>query len=216
MELGNLIFGHSRGTYPIERNVGFEEALYRLFEAVSPKSDTSWREYGIEFENETFSIFPYYWGGCTCRYHEKEMEWSRKNPHQKTCSLQMFETYEEELEKTGITSTDDRTEMEWEKRMAAFGKEKGYDDWEKAQYTCTCGNDDAFEKWIQDNAHEAKCPLLKPNFHYKPNNFRIEWYKYPLRDAYMSGQKLTLDEFERVIDECIESLSNEKRSSTKE
>ena len=38
MELGNLMFGNSRGEYPIGRDgCGFEEELYRLFDAYSPK-----------------------------------------------------------------------------------------------------------------------------------------------------------------------------------
>lgn len=66
MELGNMLFGNSRGEFPIERSTGFETELDRLFDAYAPDRDTSWREYGVAFENNVFSVFPYYWGDCDC------------------------------------------------------------------------------------------------------------------------------------------------------
>ncbi|HUU87104.1 MAG TPA: hypothetical protein VMX17_05050 [Candidatus Glassbacteria bacterium] len=66
MELGNAMFGNSRGEFPIERGAGFESELSRLFDAYAPDRDSSWREYGVAFENDTFSVFPYYWGECDC------------------------------------------------------------------------------------------------------------------------------------------------------
>jgi hypothetical protein len=63
MELGNSLFGHSRGKYPLSRGKGFEEVLDRIFEVCAPNN----RMYGETFENEVFAIFPYYWGDCTCR-----------------------------------------------------------------------------------------------------------------------------------------------------
>ncbi len=66
MELGNALFGHSRGKYPLSRGKGFEDALNHLFEVCAPGTDTSGRVYGVEFENDVFAIFPYYWGSCTC------------------------------------------------------------------------------------------------------------------------------------------------------
>ncbi len=62
MELGNALFGHSRGKYPLSRGKGFEEVLDSLLEACAPNN----RMYGEAFENEIFAIFPYYWGDCTC------------------------------------------------------------------------------------------------------------------------------------------------------
>lgn len=61
MEIGNAIFGHSRGEWPIPRSTGFEHELIRLFEAYAPKRDKSWREYGVEFSNDVFEVHPYCW-----------------------------------------------------------------------------------------------------------------------------------------------------------
>ena len=44
-----------------------------------------------------------------------------------------------------------------------------------------------------------------PNFVYKPENVKITWYKYPLRDSFCSHD-LTLDQFKEMIDKCIESI----------
>ena len=66
MELGNAIFGNSRGEHPVPRTEELYSELVRLFDAIDPERDNSWREYGVEFENDTFSTMPYWWDDCTC------------------------------------------------------------------------------------------------------------------------------------------------------
>jgi len=66
MELGNMMFGNSRGEYPVERLDRYYYEFERLFNAYAPDRNNLWREYGVEFENDTFWVFPYYWGDCTC------------------------------------------------------------------------------------------------------------------------------------------------------
>ena len=46
-----------------------------------------------------------------------------------------------------------------------------------------------------------------PNFIYKPDGFRMCWYKYPLRSCY-ANRGITLDIFERMVDDCSDSLSS--------
>ena len=63
MELGNMIFGHSRGEFAVERLPSWTNAIYKLVEAIEPK----YCEYPLfgtipEFENEVFAIRPYWWG----------------------------------------------------------------------------------------------------------------------------------------------------------
>ena len=48
----------------------------------------------------------------------------------------------------------------------------------------------------------------KPNFIYKPDGFRMCWYKYPLRSCYAS-RDITLDVFEKMIDACVKSLETQ-------
>lgn len=46
-----------------------------------------------------------------------------------------------------------------------------------------------------------------PNFIYKPDGFRMQWYKYPLRSCY-ANRGITFDVFERMIDSCVQSLES--------
>lgn len=85
MEFGNMIFGNSRGEFPVSRSAGYYEELIRLFEAYAPARVNFWREYGEEFENDVFSVFPYFWGTCECGYDEKEHQWSKENKHEESC-----------------------------------------------------------------------------------------------------------------------------------
>lgn len=81
MELGNLIFGNSRGKYPVNRSwqdafvyklydMGFdsygfpkyEEHKYKgEFKTIRSKYDPE-EDYITYFENDTFILMPYYWG----------------------------------------------------------------------------------------------------------------------------------------------------------
>jgi len=80
MELGNMAFGNSRGEWPMPRHAGFEEELLRLFDAYAPNRNDNWREYGVEFENNTFWVSPYFWGDCTCDdEHEADCPCLRDN-----------------------------------------------------------------------------------------------------------------------------------------
>ena len=117
MELGNAIFGSSRGFHEIKHRRVFESILIPFMEEVGVGD----RGYDKEpdatyatFDNEVFTIRPYYWG------------------------------------------EDDK--------IASL-----------------------------------------PNFIYKPTNFEIQWYKYPLRDSYMN-QNITVEQFKEIINNCRKSL----------
>lgn len=90
MELGNLIFGHSRGLYPIERK-SFEEffgqKFTELLDAVHCDSyghymgnNPAFKSLLGGFKCEFFEINPYYWGECDC-------DASSGSPHKSYCSL---------------------------------------------------------------------------------------------------------------------------------
>lgn len=126
MELGNMMFGNSRGEFEVPRGAGFEDELSRLFKAYAPDEDELMREYGVRYENDTFAVRPYYWGACDCGVYEEE-------DCKETCSLRL------------------------------------------------------------------------PNFHHKPSGYKLDWYKYPLRDSY-ANKDLSLKEFTAIIDDCIASV----------
>jgi len=232
MELGNAVFGNSRGEFPIERGAGFEEELFRLFNAYAPDRDNSWREYGVEFENDVFMVFPYYWGECTCGFDDYEFT----EKHSANC-------YQTELEKEklkngwikgkygflkyaggGLKFGDDpgkSWEIEQQKEreiIKKLYKKRGWDTksknwWHGCAVRCDCDYNERYEKWLKKigypDGHKKDCLLVKPNFLYKPTGFQIQWYKYPLRDSY-SNQPITLKEFREIINECIKSLKSKQ------
>jgi hypothetical protein len=84
-EIGNILFDRCDGGFEVPRGAGFEEELQRLFDAVEPDRDKSWRDYGPSFESGTFQIWPYSWCDCDCGYNAVEAEWSKGNQHREDC-----------------------------------------------------------------------------------------------------------------------------------
>lgn len=60
--------------------------------------------------------------------------------------------------------------------------------------------------WGEDDNEEASLP----NFHYKPTDFRIDWYKYAFRDSYMN-QDLSESEVREIFKKCAESISGQTK-----
>ena len=187
MELGNIVFGNSRGEFPIKRRAGWEDELIRLFDAYAPDRYNEWREYGVNFENNTFSVMEYWWGDCTCG------AWCPQ--HSEDCDI-----------------TTKRSDWIADRLHWASGEadERGFaevdlsriPDYPVPPPECTCGADGA---WEEREEHDEDCNLVRPNFLHKPTGFEIQWYKYPLRDSY-KNMNITLEQFREIISDCIESL----------
>ena len=58
MELGNLVFGHSRGNWSVPREDAYEQPLVELFEELLPECVP----YGTDFDNDVFTMRTYWWG----------------------------------------------------------------------------------------------------------------------------------------------------------
>jgi hypothetical protein len=262
MEIGNLLFGNSRGRFHVERGVGFENELSRLFDAYSPDRDTSWREYGEEFENDTFAVFPYYWGDCTCGYERRwsvaSDAWEKGNPHADNCYQIELKAREGKYDRESGYAEIDRAAFGGDHSLmsgfdnefkpvevdgvvvgqswvGAARKDAAMDEWRKAydkrqkfmeglyrdlcaKYKqskfgcavhCTCGRDKRYAEFLATDQHDAQCPIVRPNFLYKPTGLIIDWYKYPLRDSY-SNQPLELTALRGVIDACVASVGGKQ------
>lgn len=48
----------------------------------------------------------------------------------------------------------------------------------------------------------------QPNFIYKPAEFKMCWYKYPLRSCF-ANRNIEFDEFEKMVDACVKSLETQ-------
>lgn len=213
MELGNIIFGNSRGSHPVDRGLQDEFCSYMEemgFDSYGYHPTAYWA-----FENEVFRIQPYYWGGCTCGFEERDCEWSRTNHHADDC-------YQSELKREKIAAGG-VPEGEW--GWIARPKSISYVHWNAVERKimnrlcakhsldprngcavhCTCSHDAGYQAWREANGHAADCPIVTPNFLHKPSGFRLDWYKYPLRDSY-SSEPLTRKLMRSMFADCIASM----------
>lgn len=208
MEIGNLLFGNSRGEYPVDCSL--EDDLNRLFKAYD--SDA----YCSKYENSVFKVTPYYWGDCTCGFDDIDSTWDGE--HTPEC----FQTeLENEKLKNGwvkttdgfLTSPKDLYKKELDLVKPLFEK-RGWDTkcknwWGGFILKCDCDYHLRYDKWLTEKGfpyqHREDCLLLQPNFLYKPTGLIIDWYKYPLRDSY-SNQKIDPAKFTEIINHCIESI----------
>jgi hypothetical protein len=221
--------------FDIERGIGFEDALFALFEACNPDRDNSWREYGVKFENETFSTYPDYQDEkCTCGYESKEFYGGHKySCYDKEVDRELlrvgwkqqysgswFNYGEFFLELVAPNADADGFPSNRDKEIRDSIRERlcakhGLAYPQGCAIHCTCGRMDRLAIWEESigypGGHKPECDLERPNFLFKPTGLRIEWYKYPLRDAY-SNQEITVDEFKKNIAQCIKSLGKDANS----
>jgi hypothetical protein len=89
MELGNMLFGHSRGEFPVNRHV-FQEIFLKEF-AYKVGCDSygyfnNGKDYG--YENDVFKVMPYDWDAeCTCSIDDEFEKWCESNYHKEDCRL---------------------------------------------------------------------------------------------------------------------------------
>lgn len=102
MELGNLLFGHSRGKYPLKYREKIQdcEEWKHLLEMINTDSYgnclvSQGRNKHHGFSCELFEINPYYWGDCDCGADKKieklisckEYKKADEIQHSSNCSL---------------------------------------------------------------------------------------------------------------------------------
>lgn len=192
MELGNLFFGHSCGAVKVPRTASYEGPIYALIESMPEESSG----YGYAFENEVFKMRPYYWGDCTCGFDEKDAKWSEENKHLKTC----YQAEYNRIPGNGALGKKDAD-------IKALCERRGipWDNGRGCAVHCDCGYQKRWEEFAANNDHTSSCPIVEPNFLYKPTGYELRWYKYPLRDSYAS-HKLSAAQFMAMMNKCVESL----------
>lgn len=72
--------------WSVPRTSRYEDPIIELCEAMGCSS------YGKEFENKIFSMFPYYWGDCTCGFDDRASEWHESNTHRQPCYQVRYRT----------------------------------------------------------------------------------------------------------------------------
>lgn len=221
MELGNMCFGNSRGEYPVDRDM--QDEWYSYMQEMGFDS-YGWHDLSDDsgaFQNDVFWIKPYFWGDCECGFDGRDYEWSRTNAHAETC-------YQSELKRAKVEAGGI---VEGEFGWVASPEGINYEQWnaiEREIYNrlcakhgldpnfgcaahCTCSHNDDYAAWREANSHADDCPIVLPNFWHKPSGFKLEWYKYPLRDSY-SNQPLTRKLMRSMFADCIASMTAQETS----
>lgn len=214
MELGNLIFGNSRGNFEIPREEAWENPMFdlqeKILEGCSP--------YGTPFENDVFTMRLYDWDAqCTCGYEEIEDKWTDKNAHSKEC----YQTKLGEVQGKWLSENPEplyvadnsapwnlwyeaKREFDtetYDKLCAEFNVDRQYG----AAVHCTCDYEERLQELWEHNDHTTDCRLVQPNFFYKPNGFSLMLYKYALRDSY-ANRAISLEEWQKMLKHCEESV----------
>lgn len=203
-ELSQLMWGTQWAQYGVPQQVG--DMLYELSEKLIDDINAS-PCYGVDYVNDVFEMHPYYWGTCTCGFEDEEIEWEETHPHKPNCFHVKYEKYKEELEKKDITPFG-KTKIKYDKLMTQFAKENGYTGLEGIAVYCDCGVDEEYEKWRETHDHKPDCPIVRPNFLYKPTGLIINWYKY-INRSMSSNQIIDPKEFRKIIDHCLESAKDD-------
>lgn len=173
MELGNMLFGNSRGECHIPRGGGWEDELRKLLKVCAIEFDWGDCNDIQEAHVEDFIIFPYYWGDCTCGFQDLVDEWEGIHEHSQDCYQIEYRKIEESID---ITSPDRR-----KKAKALCVKHNiPWDDGRGCAMHCTCDYEKEWIKFLQEHSHADDCPIIRPNFLYKPTGFQIKWYSIHL------------------------------------
>jgi hypothetical protein len=156
--------------------------------------------YGIEYDNDVFSMFPFYWGECTCGHEEKADAFWKSNPHAAACYQTGYRAEHERLRSLGLTYDEEHRRLtDWAKAngcaRAPFGE---------AVY-CDCGASERGTAWSVANQHDPVCPIVRPNFVHKASGVHVRWYKWIGRDMEWS-RTVSPREWRRMFDECVASV----------
>lgn len=262
MELGNMIFGNSRGEACVPRDSSFEGPWQELCEELKisgyghpedgcplPTNDSGY------IDTPIFAVRPYDWDAeCDCGADGKMEKWFSANAHSANCYQSELRREMDQYDRaTGFRAIeaaafgrDDSPlpGMEMEEEEVAPGvtvmtfeprSDAAMDAWRKASdlrrthedatykrlchahnltypsgcaVHCDCGRDERGDIfWTEIGGHASTCRFVQPNFLYKPNGFRINWYKYPFRDSYMTPG-ISAKEWRKIIRHCIESAAH--------
>lgn len=186
MELGNMLFGNSRGEFPIDRSLQ-DDFCERVLEPMGfdsygrPESElpAGWRELDPwGYTNDVFTVRPYWWGDCQCGWEEVDCD----QDHAPDC-------YQTRLR---ALRTEDYSRAAWkryERARKALCKEMGLSWQWGSEIHCTCDFRERYDAWFERNklgpsGHSESCPVVLPNFECKPLGVAIQVYKYFLRDSY--------------------------------
>jgi len=150
--------------------------------------------YGCAFENDTFLMFPYYWGDCACGCDEREEEWANAHGHTGAC----YRTGYAAIKFDWLDEKEQHTAA-----VKALCEARGipYNEGIGSAIHCDCGHQQAWQAFAKTNPHLPDCPIIRPNFLHKPSGVTVDWYKYIGRDMEIKAPDGF--DWEAAIHECL-------------
>lgn len=194
-----------RKLFKIPRNAGYEDVLDALVGRIT-KVEHFKHHAGCTFENEVFSIRPYYLGVCHCSRSEKLKLHLSSNPHMKTCFHSELLLLNEAFRSHAKYSESNRLKAERANEERRLWRAHGFKftDGRNIDELCTCGTMDRFIASGGDN-HDEVCPIVIPNFVFKPEDIRIYWYKIYFRES-TCNVAFDLSKFKDIVGQCMKSV----------
>lgn len=174
--------------------------------------------YGARWDNDVFTMRPYYWGDCDCGYEGREAAFDEADPgHSADC----YQTQLQERRRAAglswhtskpyehhdgtLSEHDDGLGREAAKRIYVELCEKhGLTYPSGCAVHCTCGCSDRWSEWAKENGHRPTCSLELPNFLHKRTGFEVRWYKWIGRGMEIKNAEGA--NIAAIIGECFESL----------
>ena len=199
-ELGYVSIGGLEGPYQLPRDRAYEGRFLLFLE----DNDLSVYE---AFENDVFVVRPAGGSPCTCGYEQRESGWFEIESHEPDC----FQAEHEALRERYGTLFD-VPETALKELCLKHGRQwnEGY----ASAVHCTCDFDERWHRWKAGNDHDLDCPVVSPNFEYKPSGFWIRWEEHPILGASIS-RALDRQQFKTVIEHCESSLRPVKGEESK-
>ncbi len=172
--------------------------------------------YGVEYRNDVFEMFPYYWGDCTCDQNDESFE----EPHDEGCYQLLVDA---ELKENGWEIDKEFGWLERPKKMKYEESEKIENKIRKkyckqfgltfplgCAVHCTCTHNKRYDDWFNKNKkgkgwHADDCLLEKPNFKHFASGLEVRWYKWIGRNMEYTNE-ISDDEWQKIYNQCLQSI----------
>ena len=179
----------------------YESTFYKLIAKITGVEVLELNE-GCVFENDTFKVEPYRTLRCTCGLYDKIYN----EIHEEEClvhTIRAVDDYYKQFDKNKEV-----------KKIASLKKLATMNDLcrkfnrkpncNEEIELCTCK---LYDEWmrLQKEKHKEDCEILTPNFWYKPDDIKIQWYKRFFRKGKIN-KFMKIDDFRQMIRMCIASV----------
>jgi hypothetical protein len=186
-------------TYFIPRFNGYEDKFMELYNYFVINEYLDLDE--CPYENKIFKIQAYKNKSCNCTYRKRFHEIMQKN---KKFVPKCFKAEHEYFNKL----IPKFSKEDLKKLLKLFDDDyifNGRFHSDSCGVNCNCEFYQKFTMQVRQLKHDDDCFLSESNFIYKPFDFKIKWYQYPLNNG-MMNQNLDFKSFNYIIDHCSQSL----------